>query len=68
MSDTNTMNPTSKFSVPTLGAGNPGIPGVTTPGSFANKPDIGGPLAFSSPRHPGHAQAFRQNCVGFPAR
>ncbi|GAB5496542.1 MAG: hypothetical protein Phyf2KO_16220 [Phycisphaerales bacterium] len=53
MSDTNTMNPTSKFSVPTLGAGNPGSPGVTTPGSFANKPDIGGPLAFSSPDTPG---------------
>ena len=53
MSDTNTMNPTSKFSVPTLGAGHPGSPGVTTPGSFANKPDIGGPLAFSSPDTPG---------------
>jgi phosphomethylpyrimidine synthase len=27
--------------------------GVTTPGSFANAPDIGGPLMFSSPDTPG---------------
>jgi phosphomethylpyrimidine synthase len=53
MSTTNTQLPTSKFAVPTLGAGNPGIAGVTTPGSFANKHDIGGPLAFSSPDTPG---------------
>jgi phosphomethylpyrimidine synthase len=26
---------------------------VTTPGSFANKPDVGGPLMFSSPDTPG---------------
>lgn len=52
----NTANsnlPTSKFRVPTHGAGNPGLPGITSPGSFANKPDIGGPLAFSSPDTPG---------------
>jgi len=53
MSTTNSELPTSKFAVPTLGAGNPGIAGVTTPGSFANAPDIGGPLAFSSPDTPG---------------
>ena len=30
--------------------GNPGVePKATTPGSFANPPDVGGPLAFSSP-------------------
>ncbi len=48
-----TILPTSKFRVPTHGAGNPGITGITSPGSFANKPDIGGPLAFSSPDTPG---------------
>ncbi len=57
MTATNTKNdsstPTSKFAVPTRGAGNPGHRGVTTPGSFANTPDIGGPLSFSSPDTPG---------------
>ncbi len=39
--------------LPPVGA-NPGSsPGVTTPGSFANAPDIGGPYAFSSPDTPG---------------
>ncbi len=45
--------PTQRFAVPTRGAGNPGSTGVTTPGSFANAPQIGGPLAFSSPDTPG---------------
>ncbi|MCC6425829.1 MAG: phosphomethylpyrimidine synthase [Phycisphaerales bacterium] len=43
-----------RFGVPTRGAGNPGVTSpVTTPGSFANAPDIGGPLMFSSPDTPG---------------
>jgi len=45
--------PTERFAVPVRGAGNPGSGGVTTPGSFANAPQIGGPLAFSSPDTPG---------------
>ena len=52
----NTANsnlPTSKFRVPTHGAGNPGLPGITSPGSFANKPNIGGPMSYSSPDTPG---------------
>lgn len=53
VSSNDTVLPTSKFRVPTHGAGNPGLPGITSPGSFANKPDIGGPLAFSSPDTPG---------------
>ena len=48
-----TVLPTSKFRVPTHGAGNPGIAGITSPGSFANTPDIGGPYAYSSPDTPG---------------
>ncbi len=48
-----TILPTTKFRVPTQGAGNPGIAGITSPGSFANKPDVGGPLAYSSPDTPG---------------
>jgi len=48
-----TILPTSKFRVPTHGAGNPGLAGITSPGSFANKPDVGGPYAYSSPDTPG---------------
>lgn len=45
---------TSRFSPPLRGGLNPGrTPNVTTPGSFANPPDIGGPLMFSSPDAPG---------------
>lgn len=41
------------FPYPPVGS-NPGTtPNVTTPGSFANAPDIGGPYAFSSPDTPG---------------
>jgi phosphomethylpyrimidine synthase len=35
---------------------NPGTGRATTPGSFARKPDIGGPHAFSSPDTPGMPQ------------
>ena len=36
------------WTLPPVG-GNPGVTPATTPGSFANRPNIGGPLAFSSP-------------------
>ena len=40
--------------LPTRGASDPSsVSAGTTPGSFANAPDIGGPLAFSSPDTPG---------------
>ncbi len=46
--------PLHKHRAPLHGAMNPGnAPGVTTPGSFANKPDLGGPFMFSSPDTPG---------------
>jgi len=46
--------PIHRLGVPLNGASNPGrTGGVTTPGSFANAPDIGGPLMFSSPDTPG---------------
>ena len=48
--------PTARFGVPTRGAGNPGDAGVTTPGSFANKPEVGRPLTFSSPDTPNMPQ------------
>lgn len=42
------------LSLPRHGAGNPASDaGGTTPGSFANRPDVGGPLAYSSPDTPG---------------
>ncbi len=51
---TTTQTPLHRFRAPLNGAGNPGrTAGVTTPGSFANAPDIGGPLMFSSPDTPG---------------
>jgi phosphomethylpyrimidine synthase len=41
-------------SLPLRGAANPSTRAFgTTPGSFANKPDVGGPLAYSSPDTPG---------------
>jgi phosphomethylpyrimidine synthase len=46
-------NPTSRLGVPLQGALNPGREAsATTPGSFALKPDIGGPLMFASPDTP----------------
>ncbi len=42
------------FPLPLRGARNPSSTGEgTTPGSFANAPDVGGPLAYSSPDTPG---------------
>jgi phosphomethylpyrimidine synthase len=44
----------SKWTLPLRGARNPSTLGQgTTPGSFANAPEIGGPLSFSSPDTPG---------------
>ncbi|MDQ7012722.1 MAG: phosphomethylpyrimidine synthase ThiC [Planctomycetota bacterium] len=48
--------PTQRYAVPLQGAQNPGNTPATTPGSFANAPDIGGPLTFSSPDTPGMPQ------------
>jgi phosphomethylpyrimidine synthase len=46
--------PDAKFTLPVHGAYNPGTDAdVPTPGSFAHKPDIGGPYMFSSPDTPG---------------
>jgi phosphomethylpyrimidine synthase len=48
--NTTTQAPLSRFRPPTHGARNPGnTPSVTTPGSFALAPDVGGPLMFASP-------------------
>jgi len=47
-------SPTSRLKLPMHGARNPGTDrNVTTPGSFALKADIGGPLMFASPDTPG---------------
>ncbi len=49
-----TAQPTNRYSLPLHGAFNPSTAEQgTTPGSFARKADIGGPLAFSSPDTPG---------------
>ncbi len=47
-------NTTIHFDLPVRGAASPSTHAEgTTPGSFANAPDIGGPLTFSSPDTPG---------------
>jgi phosphomethylpyrimidine synthase len=46
--------PDGAYNLPVHGAYNPGTDAdVPTPGSFAHKPDIGGPYMFSSPDTPG---------------
>ncbi|HYF14821.1 MAG TPA: phosphomethylpyrimidine synthase [Phycisphaerales bacterium] len=48
------MNTPPRLLPPLNGARNPGTtPAVTTPGSFALAPDVGGPLMFASPDTPG---------------
>jgi phosphomethylpyrimidine synthase len=50
---TSSDRPLSRFRAPLRGGLNPATtPNVTTPGSFANAHDIGGPLMFSSPDTP----------------
>ena len=52
--------------LPLHGADNPGAdPAVTTPGSFANAPDLGGPLTFSSPNTPGMPPASDKTAWDF---
>jgi phosphomethylpyrimidine synthase len=47
-------NPIDRLGVPLCGAANPSTAGQgTTPGSFALKADVGGPLAYASPDTPG---------------
>jgi phosphomethylpyrimidine synthase len=49
-----TASPTQRLRLPLHGAANPGrAPNITTPGSFALAPDIGGPRSFGSPDTPG---------------
>jgi phosphomethylpyrimidine synthase len=56
----------TKFSPPLRGAANPGrAAGVTTPGSFALAPDIGGPLMFASPDTPGMPAASDKTAWDF---
>jgi len=51
---THAQSQISRFVPPMHNARNPGnTAGVTTPGSFALAPDIGGPLMFASPDTPG---------------
>jgi phosphomethylpyrimidine synthase len=55
-----------EFALPLHGAANPGAtPSVTTPGSFALAPDIGGPLMFASPDTPGMPSASTKTAWDF---
>ncbi len=48
------VSPSRRLGLPLHGARNPGNDlNVTTPGSFALKPDVGGPLMYASPDTPG---------------
>ncbi|HMN40212.1 MAG TPA: phosphomethylpyrimidine synthase [Phycisphaerales bacterium] len=59
-------SPLSRFRPPMHGAANPGrTPNVTTPGSFALAPDIGGPLMFASPDTPGMPGASTKTAWDF---
>ena len=54
------------FKIPLRGAHNPSSQGAgTTPGSFANAADIGGPRAFSSPDTPGMPQPSEKTAWDF---
>jgi len=54
------------FKIPLRGAHNPSSQGSgTTPGSFANAADIGGPRAFSSPDTPGMPQPSEKTAWDF---
>jgi len=56
----------NRYPAPIHGARNPGqTPDVTTPGSFANAPDIGGPMMFSSPDTPGMPAASAKTAWDF---
>ena len=49
-----TPSPDAAWTLPSHGAHDPAtVPTGTTPGSFANRADIGGPRSFSSPDTPG---------------
>ena len=53
------------FDLPTYEAGNPGQDGVTSPGSFALKADVGGALMFASPDTPGMPAASEKTAWDF---
>jgi phosphomethylpyrimidine synthase len=54
------------FKIPLRGAHNPSSEAAgTTPGSFANAPDIGGPRTFSSPDTPGMPQPSNKTAWDF---
>ena len=54
------------FKIPLRGAQNPSSLGAgTSPGSFANAPDIGGPRSFSSPDTPGMPQPSEKTAWDF---
>jgi phosphomethylpyrimidine synthase len=54
------------FKIPLRGAHNPSSEAAgTTPGSFANAPDIGGPLTFSSPDTPDMPQPSEKTAWDF---
>jgi len=54
LDSTRPPRPTFRFDPPTAGAGNPSPRAAgTSPGSFARRADVGGPLAFASPDTPG---------------
>jgi len=62
----NPQTTTARPSLPTHGAANPGNdPSVTTPGSFALAPDVGGPLMFASPDTPGMPAASEKSAWDF---
>jgi phosphomethylpyrimidine synthase len=60
-----THDPASRYSLPTLGHNPSSTAQGTTPGSFANAPEIGGPRTFSSPDTPGMPQPSDKSAWDF---
>ena len=58
-------NKGAAYTWPLHGATNPGNGAATTPGSFALKADIGGPLMFSSPDTPGMPEPSNKTAWDF---
>ena len=65
-SSSNGSSPSSRWALPMHGASDPSSTHQgTTPGSFALKADIGGPLTFSSPDTPGMPAASEKTAWDF---
>ena len=64
-SDSQSPELTRRYQLPPVGGNPSSRNGGTTPGSFANRGQIGGPLSFSSPDTPGMPSPSKQTAWDF---